>query len=83
MSEGLFTGFSVGGIDISRLLFMDDTLIFSRADPNHPCHLRCLFLYFAISRLKIDLAKLELVPMGNVGNVERLASILECGVFCL
>jgi hypothetical protein len=81
MSEGLLTGFSVGGIDISCILFVDDTLIFSRADPNHPCHLWCLLLCFATLRLKINLAKSELVPMGNVGNVERLASILECGVF--
>ena len=83
MSEGLLTGFSVGGIDISRILFVDDTLIFSKADPNHPCPLRCLFLCFAISRLKINLAKSELVPTGNIGNVERLVSILECWVFCL
>jgi hypothetical protein len=30
--------------------------------------------------LKINLSKLEIVPVGNVGDAEVLASILGCGV---
>jgi hypothetical protein len=50
----LLSGFSMGTrINISHLLFVDDTLIFSKANPNHLRHLRCLFLYFeAASSLK-------------------------------
>jgi hypothetical protein len=47
-------------------------------------HLWCLFLYFeAISSLKVNLAKLELVLVGNVDNVDRLASIFGSGVASL
>jgi hypothetical protein len=33
--------------------------------------------------LKINLAKSDLVPMGNVDNVDGLAGILACGVTSL
>ena len=63
---------NVGGFDFTHLLFANDTLIFCGANPNHLRHLCCLFLCFeAASSLKINLAKLELVPMGNVDHVER------------
>jgi hypothetical protein len=86
VSGGFLSSFLVGhrnanGIDISHLLFADDTLIFCRIDLNHILHLRCLFLCFeAILGLKINLAKLELVPIGNVNNVEVLARIFKCRV---
>jgi hypothetical protein len=36
-------------------------------DPDQLCHLQCFFLCFeVVSGLKINLAKLELVPVGNV-----------------
>jgi hypothetical protein len=44
-------------------------------------HLRCLFFCFeVVSGLEINLAKSKLVPMGNVHNVDWLASILACRV---
>jgi len=65
----------------SHLLFVDDTLIFSGANPNH---LRCLFFCFeATSGLKNNLAKSKLVLVGNVEHVERLVGILGCGVSSL
>jgi hypothetical protein len=39
--------------------------------------------YRAYSGLKMNLAKLELVPMGNVDNMARLVGILGCGVASL
>ena len=40
-----------------------------------------MFLCFeAVSGLRINLAKLELVPIGNVNNVEGLVNILRCRV---
>jgi hypothetical protein len=85
VSGGLLSGFSVGtGTDISHLLFADDTLLFCGANPNHLCNLRSLFLCFeAVSGLKTNLAKSELVPVGNVDNVAGLAGILGCGVASL
>jgi hypothetical protein len=45
--SGFYVGtWNVGGIDISHLLFSDDTLIFCWADLDHLRHLRCLFLCF-------------------------------------
>jgi hypothetical protein len=47
-------------------------------------NLRCLFLCFeAVSGLKINLPKSEIVPVGDMGDVEGLVSILECSVASL
>jgi hypothetical protein len=47
-------------------------------------HLLYLFLCFeAVSRLKINLSKSEIVLVGDVGNGEGLASILGCRVASL
>ena len=45
-------------------------------------HLRRLlfFCFEVVSGLEINLAKSELVPMGNVHNVDGLAGILACRV---
>ena len=71
---------SVGtSFDISHLLLANDTLIFSGVDP---AHLQCLFLCFeAILGMKVNLAKSELVPMGNVDGVDGLAGIMGYGVY--
>jgi hypothetical protein len=89
VNGGLLSGFTVGprsggAINISHLLFVDDTLIFSEANPDHLCNLRCLFLCFeAVSGLRINLAKSEFVLVGNVINVEGLASIFDSRVSSL
>lgn len=58
-------------------------LIFSRADPDRLRHLWCLFLCFeVVSSLKVNLAKLVLVPMGDV-DVDGLVDIMGCGVLPL
>jgi hypothetical protein len=87
VNGGLLSDFSVGhigGFVFSHLLFADDTLIFYGANPVHLRHLRFLFLCFEVaSGLKINLATSELLPVGNVEHVERLARILGCGVSSL
>jgi len=42
-----------------------------------------LLRFEAVSRLKINFSKSKIVPVGNVGDVEGLASILGCGVASL
>jgi hypothetical protein len=85
---GLVSGFSVG-MEAPRLLmvshlFADDTLIFCDTDPDQILQLRYLLTWFeAISGLKVNLAKSELVPMGDVPFIEDLAGILGCKTSCL
>ena len=65
-------------------MFADTTLLFCGADPNHLCNLRSLFLCFeVVSSLKTNLAKSEMVPVGNVDNVAGLVGIMGCGVASL
>jgi hypothetical protein len=69
--------------NISRLLFADDVLIICGGN-QYLRNLRCSFLCFeAASGLRINMAKLELVLVGNVSNVEGLVSILGCRVSSL
>jgi hypothetical protein len=89
VDKSLLSGFSVGSrnsvaVHISHLLFADDTLVFCGANNDHLRYLRVLFLAFeAVSGLKVNLSKSELVPMGNVVDVEGLADILGCMVSSL
>jgi hypothetical protein len=84
VSEGLLVGFSVGSATFSHLLYADDTLIFCDASADHLRYLRGLLLCFeAASGLKVNLAKSELIPVGNVTDVGRLARLLRCGVATL
>jgi hypothetical protein len=82
---GLIVGPRSGGaINIFHLLFADDTLIFSGANPDHLHNLCCLFLCFeAVLGLRVNLVKSKLVLVGNVINAEGLAIILGCRVSSL
>jgi len=84
VSGGLLEGFKVGNAAFSHLLFADDTLIFCSAHSSQLRHLQGLFLLFeAASGLKFNLAKSNLIPVGNVDQVSMLADILGCGIASL
>ena len=84
INNGFLEGFKVGNVTVSHLLFADDTLIFCKDSPNQLAYLQDIFLLFeAASRLKVNLAKSVLIPMGNVQQVDYLASILRCEVASL
>jgi hypothetical protein len=83
--QGSFlSGFTVGSsvereVMVSHLLFADDTVIFCDADPSKIEHLGCVLTWFeAISGLRINLGKSEMVPVGEIPNMEELAGILGC-----
>jgi hypothetical protein len=84
VQSGLLSGFSMGNLDhqqlvISHLLFADDTLIFCDANPQQLTSLRFVFNWFeVVSGLKINLGKSELVPVGEVNNMDSLVGILGC-----
>jgi hypothetical protein len=75
VSGGFLLDFFTGTwIDISHILFVDDTLIFYEINPNQLCNILAwlilmfgLFLCFkAMSVLKTNLAKSKLIPNENV-----------------
>ena len=66
---------------ISHLLYADDTLIFCQANIEQLKYLSWILMWFeALSGLKINLNKSEVIPIGMVDNVEELASELGCKV---
>jgi hypothetical protein len=69
---------------ISNLLFADDTLIFCDADLEQIGYLKCTLLCFeAVSGLKVNLGKSEMVPIGDVPNIQELAAMLDCRISAL
>ena len=65
------------GREVSRLLFADDTLIFSEAYEDQLTFVCWLMWFEALSRLKINLDKCELIPVGRVNNIDVLADELD------
>ena len=69
------------GLEISYLLFAEDTLVFCEATSSQVTYLSWLLMWFkTISGLKINLDKSELIPIGRVSNVMELTSIFGCKV---
>jgi hypothetical protein len=85
-SRGLISGFSVGAriqdrMEVSHLLFADDTLVFCGADANQISYLGALLVCFeAVSGLKVNLTKSSLIPVGSLDDAEQLAGNLGCGI---
>ena len=56
---------------ITQFLFADDTLIMCKANQNQLRYLqRTLLLFKVVSGLRINLGKLEMVPVGDVCHTE-------------
>ncbi|KAJ9690749.1 hypothetical protein PVL29_013085 [Vitis rotundifolia] len=69
------------GIQVSHLLFADDTLIFCEDSQDQLAFLSWLLLWFeATSGLHINLNKSEILSVGKVENAELLAAELGCKV---
>ena len=62
-------------------MFADDTILFCDANEEQILHVRMLLLCFeAVTSLKINALKSEMVPIGEVPNVHVLAEILGCQI---
>ena len=77
---GFFSAYQVRGrggeeVQISHLLFIDDTLLFCQASQDQMTYLCWILMWFeAISGLRINIDKIELIQMGCVEHVEDLAT---------
>ena len=79
VSGGFLSSCSVRGrrgeeVQVSHLLFANDTLIFCEVKEEQLTYLCLLLMWFEpISGLRMNLEKSELIPIGRVENVEELA----------
>ena len=83
---GFLSGCNIRGgsgppLNISHLFFADDTIIFCEARKDHLTHLNWILFWFeAASGLRINLAKSEIISVGEVVEMEELAVELGCRV---
>ena len=83
---GFIQGFHVSPINstsirISHLLFADDTILFCDASRERILSIRLVLTCFqAFTRLKVNVGKSEIVPIGEVSNIQTMANILQCRV---
>ena len=83
---GFISGCSLRGrggmeMNVSHLLFADDTIIFCEAKKEHLTSLSWILAWFeATSGLKINLAKSEVIPVGEAEDIDELAVELRCRV---
>ena len=83
---GFLCGFEVGshrqgGVHISHLLFVDDTILFCDASREQLLYIRMVLIYFeAIMGLKVNVGKSEIALVSDVGNLNALAHTLCCKV---
>ena len=81
---GFLSGFQAGshvqgGFKISHLLFADDTILFYDASREQLLYVRMVLIFFeAITGLKVNVGKREIVPVGEIGNLHALACVLCC-----
>ena len=81
-----YPGFSCGsvnsvGVLISHLLFVSDTILFCDASREQLLSIRlALSCFQAVTGLKVNAGKSEIVTIGEVNNLEVLANILHCRV---
>ena len=68
-------------VHIAHLLFADDTIVFCEAKKEYLMNLSWILFWFeAASGLKINLAKNEVIPVGEVQRIEEMAVELGCRV---
>ena len=66
---------------VSHLLYADDTMLMCDVDPEQLMYIRLVLSCFeAAARLWVNLAKSEMVPIGDVGKLAVLADILCCRI---
>ena len=84
LSGHKFVGRSEESLQISHLLFVDDTLVLCKDSEDQLSSLYWILLWFkAFSGLRINLEESVIMPVGPVENVDQLALELGCKVGAL
>ena len=84
LSSCRICGINGEGMFISHLLYADDTILFCGANQDQMMYLSWLLMWFeAISGLRINLNKSEIILVGRITNVNVLALELGCKVGAL
>ena len=84
--NNLIWGFHVGavnsvGVQISHLLFTDDTILFCDASRDQLLSIRLAMSCFqAFMGLKVNVGKSAIILVKEVNNLAELASILQCRI---
>ena len=84
IAEGFISSYKIEDrngeeVQITRQLFVDDTLVFCRDTKDQMANLSWILLWFeAISGLTINLEKSLVLPVGDVEDLEGLARELGC-----
>ena len=69
---------------VSHLLYADDTILFCDACPKQLTYIRWVLTYFeAVTGLRVNMSKSEIMPIGEVENLSSLADILSCRIEAL
>ena len=64
---------------ISHMLFANDTILFCDASREQQLSIRLVLSCFqAFMGLKVNVGKSEIVPVGEVNDLDTLANILQC-----
>ncbi|KAL6347549.1 hypothetical protein AAG906_026074 [Vitis piasezkii] len=69
------------GVEVTHLLFVDDSLVFCEPSIDQVSYLSWFLMWFeAMSGLKVNLDKSEIIAVGRAENVEELALEFGCKV---